>query len=368
MNNPKISVIVPIYNVEPYLRECLDSVVNQTFRDLEIICVNDGSTDGSPAILEEYAAKDSRIQIVNKENGGLNSARNAGLERVTGEYFAIVDSDDWLDVTAYEKAYARAKESGADMTQFYFKFIDFPDRKDFPLPFITEVVTQSEKIQYVKKNWSVCWCYLWKTAFVKKNQLQFHNDLKSNDEITFTYKAALLANKIAILPERLHFYRFRETSLTGNKKEPTLLQRPLAFTLLYKDIDDCNVSEDSWLELYQHKWGSLYDTFFNVIDKSFRSEMGRQIKLSITEEERSFMVAHVKSFEPEIFAFFLRFSGLTFFRWKYNIKRGKWSVFNWFAKRLIPYSPWLQRTLETVDSQREQIQILQEQLEKTKDE
>ncbi len=365
---PAISVIIPVYNVEPYLRECLDSVVNQTFRDLEIICVNDGSTDGSAAILEEYAAKDSRVQIVTKENGGLNSARNAGLERVTGEYFAIVDSDDWLDLTAYEKAYIRAKESDADMTQFYFKFIDFPDRKDFPLPFISEVVTQSEKIQYVKKNWSICWCYLWKTDFVKKNQLHFHDELMTNTEVPFTYKAAVLSNKIALLPEYLYYYRYRNSSLTGNTKSARFLQRPLAFTLLYKDIDCCNISVDSWLELYQHKWASLYDTYFNVIDKSFRSEMGQRIKQSITEEERSFMVAHVKSFEPNIFAFFLKFSGLTFLRWKYNLKRAKWGVFNWFAKRLIPYSPWLQRTLETVDSQREQIQILQEQLEKSKDE
>ncbi len=362
---PAISVIIPVYNVEPYLRECLDSVVNQTFRDLEIICVNDGSTDGSPAILEEYAAKDNRIQIVNKENGGLNTARNAGLARVTGEYFAILDSDDWLDLTAYEKAYDRAKESDADMTQYFFTFVDFPNRKDLAIPICdNEIEEQSEKIQSVSNTWSVCWCYLWKTEFVKKNKLQFHNDLKSNDEITFTYKAALLANKISVIPERLHYYRFRASSLTGNKKEPTLLQRPWAFTLLFQDIKDCNVTEKSRLKLYQHKWGSLYDTYYIVIDKSFRPEMGRRIKQSVTDEERKLIAANERLFEPRAFSFFMKHSGSVLFRCKYSIKRAKGNLFDWLVKRLIPYSPWLQHTLEIVDSQREQIQTLQEQLKK----
>ena len=361
---PAISVIIPVYNVEPYLRECLDSVVNQTFRDLEIICVNDGSTDGSPSILEEYAARDSRIQIVNKENGGLNTARNAGLDRVTGEYFAIVDSDDWLDLTAYEKAYARAKESGADMTQFSFTLVDFPPEKTIVFSdFSKEIYDQTEKILSVGNNWSVCWCYLWKTDFVKKNQLLFHKDLKSNDEVTFTYKAAILANKIAVIPERLHFYRFRATSLTGNKKEPTLLQRPWAFTLLFQDIKDCNVSEKSWLILYQHKWGSLYNTYYNVIDKSFRSEMGRRIKQYVTDEERNLIIANEKSFEPKVFSFFLKRTGLLF-QCKYYCKKSKETIFDWIAKCLIPHSPWLQQTLEIVDSQREKIQELQERLKK----
>ena len=362
---PAISVIIPVYNVEPYLRECLDSVVNQTFRDLEIICVNDGSTDGSPAILEEYAAKDSRIQIVTKENGGLNTARNAGLERVMGEYFAIVDSDDWLDVTAYEKAYARAKASGADMTQFFFTLVDFPNGKELVIPKAScEIDDQAKKIQCVMNTWSVCWCYLWKTDFVKKNQLQFHNDLKSNDEITFTYKAALLANKIAVFPERLHYYRFRATSLTGNKKEPTLLQRPWAFTLLFQDIIGCKISEESWLKLYQQKWLNLYLTYYDIIDKSFRPELKRRIKQNISEDERNFMISNEKMFDPKVYAFFLKHSFSPFFRWKYHCKKNKGLFFDWFVKRLIPYSPWLQRTLDIVDRQREQIQSFQEQLKK----
>ena len=98
---PKISVIVPVYNVEKYLKECLDSIINQTFKDIEIICVNNGSTDSSCEILNEYAKNDNRIKIINSENIGVGNARNLGLQAVTGEYISFVDSDDFLNTDTY---------------------------------------------------------------------------------------------------------------------------------------------------------------------------------------------------------------------------------------------------------------------------
>lgn len=119
----KISVIIPVYNVEEYLERCLNSVVNQTFKDLEIICVNDGSTDSSGEILQKFARKDARIKIIKRPNGGLSAARNTGLEVMSGEYFAFLDSDDWIDLNFYEKLYEKAKEFDADiaMTDFIRK-------------------------------------------------------------------------------------------------------------------------------------------------------------------------------------------------------------------------------------------------------
>ena len=103
MNKPIVSVLIPVYNVEKYLKKCLDSVVNQTLTDIEIICVNDGSTDGSLKILEEYRSIDSRIKIINKANGGLPSARNAGLNAAKGRYVGFVDSDDYIEPNMFEK-------------------------------------------------------------------------------------------------------------------------------------------------------------------------------------------------------------------------------------------------------------------------
>ncbi len=111
----KVSVIIPIYNAEKYLEYCLDSVTGQTLRDLEIVCVNDGSTDGSSRILEAYAENDSRIRVIHKENGGLVSARKTGVTAATGEYVGYVDSDDWIEPDMYEVLYREAYKNRADL-------------------------------------------------------------------------------------------------------------------------------------------------------------------------------------------------------------------------------------------------------------
>lgn len=115
---PAISVIIPIYNVEKYLRRCLDSVINQTFPDWEAICVNDGSPDNSAAILKEYAARDKRFKIITKENGGLSDARNAGMKKATGEYILFLDSDDTIHPQTMEFTYMLAKKENADVVNF----------------------------------------------------------------------------------------------------------------------------------------------------------------------------------------------------------------------------------------------------------
>ncbi len=117
---PKVSVIVPVYNVEKYLRECMESIVRQTLRDIEIICVNDGSTDGSLKILKEYAEKDDRIILIDRENGGYGRAMNLGLDRATGEYIGIVEPDDYVALTMYEDLYNAAKEYDLDLVKADF--------------------------------------------------------------------------------------------------------------------------------------------------------------------------------------------------------------------------------------------------------
>ncbi len=116
----KVSVVIAVYNAETFLRQCLDSVAGQTLRDMEIICVNDGSTDGSLKVLEEYARQDSRFYIYTKENEGLGgaSARNYGLERARGEYVSILDSDDFFEPDMLEKAVGKADRTGADFVIF----------------------------------------------------------------------------------------------------------------------------------------------------------------------------------------------------------------------------------------------------------
>lgn len=112
---PKVSVIVPVYNTEKYIRKCVDSIINQTLKDIEIILVDDGSTDSCHEILDEYSTKDNRVIVIHKENGGQGSARNMGLDIAKGQYIGFVDSDDWVDLDMYEKLYTNAKLNEADM-------------------------------------------------------------------------------------------------------------------------------------------------------------------------------------------------------------------------------------------------------------
>ena len=111
----KITVIVPVYNVEHYLEKCLDSLINQTYKNLEIIVINDGSTDNSGEICQEYAQKDNRIVYIEKENGGLSDARNVGLDKMTGSYVTFIDSDDWVELDYVEILYKKIIEYQADI-------------------------------------------------------------------------------------------------------------------------------------------------------------------------------------------------------------------------------------------------------------
>ena len=113
----KVSIIIPIYNVEKYLRECLESVINQTLKDVEIICVDDGSPDNCPQICDEYASKDNRIKVIHKENGGYGSAMNVGLDNATGEYIGIVEPDDYIESNMYEDLYKIAQKFDSDIVK-----------------------------------------------------------------------------------------------------------------------------------------------------------------------------------------------------------------------------------------------------------
>ena len=124
---PMVSIIVPVYNVERYLRQCLDSLVNQTYQNIEIICVDDGSTDASSEILTEYALRSSKVRVIRQENSGLSAARNVGFSFAMGEYVMYVDSDDWIDVRTCEKAVFKAKEHAADLVMWPY-IREFPNR------------------------------------------------------------------------------------------------------------------------------------------------------------------------------------------------------------------------------------------------
>jgi glycosyltransferase involved in cell wall biosynthesis len=137
MSTPKVSVVIPCYNVEKYLRQCLDSVVNQTLKELEIICVNDGSTDSTLDIIKEYAAKDPRVSYIDKPNAGYGDSMNKGFDQATGEYIGIIESDDYADLDMFEKLYTCAKEHDLDAVKagFYYYYSKGEER-NIPNPLL----------------------------------------------------------------------------------------------------------------------------------------------------------------------------------------------------------------------------------------
>ena len=224
----KISIVLPVYNVANYLRKCLDSLVNQTFKDFEVICVNDGSTDLSLGILEGYSLTDSRFKIITQENQGLSGARNTGIQHVQGDYILFVDSDDWLEETALEQLYEHVEGFNSDITMFKFKYYNENSSEFSEGPFTNlEVIDPSfytgnfyymDVLDIIFKISHAPFNKLYRTSFLKDLDAQFMHGSYYED-LEFFYKVFLKAKKVSVLPEYLYFYRIRDKSISTSGDE-----------------------------------------------------------------------------------------------------------------------------------------------------
>ena len=208
VDGPKISIIVPVYNVAKWLRECMNSLINQSFKKIEIICVDDGSTDDSGKILDEYAQKDNRIKVIHKENGGLPSARNAGLDIATGEYIAFVDSDDYVHPKTYEYAYNYAKSDNVDILRFNCRrFNDGHDNFNLDDINLDDAPTVSS-LDYLKHFVPhYCWICLFKFNLIKDDNIHFRDDVGTVEDTCFTLMCMAKAKKIKHIPGKFYNYR-----------------------------------------------------------------------------------------------------------------------------------------------------------------
>lgn len=208
MKKPTISVIVPIYNAEKYLRECLKSIQNQTLKDIEIICVNDGSTDNSPKILKEFATKDKRFIIINQKNQGVNKARANGYKKATGTYIASVDSDDFLAPNAYEKMFNLATKNDSDIVICNYSFYPKkPAKKEvWYHPFTGKV-----DWQFISRN-TLPWNKIIKKDFI--NKIKLSDLFLTMGENAFSI-ALISTNKISTIDTPLYNYRVGHASLSS---------------------------------------------------------------------------------------------------------------------------------------------------------
>lgn len=217
---PRISVVIPVYNVEQYLRQCLDSVLGQTLRDIEVICVNDGSPDGSPAILREYAMQDERVIVINKENGGYGQAVNTGLSRATGEYIAVVEPDDFISASMYETLLGNAMLSDGRMADVvksaYWEFYDEEGNPDGRIvaPHLMNKMVKRRRVFTVEEYPEVLyhhpsiWSAIYRRDFLREQDIRFV-EAKGGGwaDNPFFFETLCTAQEIVWVPEAFYYYR-----------------------------------------------------------------------------------------------------------------------------------------------------------------
>ena len=218
--NDLISVIIPVYNVEKYLEKCINSVINQTYKNLEIILVNDGSTDNCPNICDEFAKKDSRIRVIHKQNGGLSSARNAGLDIANGQYIGFVDSDDYIHTEMYQKLYEALISQNADLSICSYEEVTEKGKSiDGFSPIKDEILDANNAL--LKLNQEKFWYYV--VVYTKLYNKNIFKDIrfpesKINEDQFIVHEVFYNCKKIVTIPNKLYYYVQRNGSITKSKK------------------------------------------------------------------------------------------------------------------------------------------------------
>lgn len=276
---PKLSVLVPIYNVEKYLDKCLNSLAKQTLKDIEIICINDGSTDGSPKIIQKYAKKYQNFVVINKKNSGYGDSMNRGLEKATGEYIGIVESDDFIELNAFEELYNIAKKTSADIVKAnYFYHTDAGDE--------IHRVIKSQKLNaplLLADDSSILleepgiWSAIYHRDFLNKNNIRFRTTPGASYQDTgFHFKALCAAKRIVYIDKA--YLHYRTDNVNSSVKS---LEKVNYIVGEYADIEKFikkyDLSKDILFNLQVAKFGA-YHWNLQRLPKKLAIEFAKTIK------------------------------------------------------------------------------------------
>ncbi len=304
----KVSIVVPIYGVEKYIRQCLDSILNQTLKDIEVILIDDGSPDKCGEIVDEYALKDSRIKVIHQVNQGYGVAVNAGLDIAQGDYVGIVEPDDYIEPDMYEKLYNQITKFDADMCKAsFYKYnsqakskekeneiwkYEIQNIEDFPTD---RAFTIKEYPKLFIFHASV-WSNIYKRDFLEKNNIRFNNTKSSSyQDLPFMTEVVCKAEKICVLHDYLYHWRLEEnqnssTSCNGEK----LLMMPMQCKNAKNIIKNLGLYEELKEAMYMHFY--LANGFFNKIQKQYRYEYFKRLT-NLYDELRYDKNFHFKFFE-----------------------------------------------------------------------
>ncbi|MBF0713644.1 glycosyltransferase [Gemella sp. GH3] len=307
MSNTKlVSIIVPVYNVEKYLEKCVNSIINQSYENIEIILVNDGSTDSSGTLCNDLARKDNRIKVYHKENGGLSDARNYGVARASGDYIGFVDSDDYIHEDMYKHLYEIITESDADVAECSFLIVyndkprSYYSSEDYCLT-LTKEEYLKEYLSMERIYGAVCWKLI-KSEVARK--IEFPKD-KFYEDAFYTYELIEVANKYAITNKELYYYIMRDGSITNmnfNKKHLDNIK------IAEKFVDYVSNNYPNLLSYAKSKEMYSYFSVFNKIlelDNYTEVEEYEQIKKYFVDNRRLILKNNVISKNRKLSAFII---------------------------------------------------------------
>lgn len=305
-NKPKVSIIMPTYNVEKYFVECLESVINQTLKDIEIIPVDDGSPDNCGKIMDEYAQKDSRIKPIHQQNGGYGKAVNAGFAAAKGEYIGIVETDDWCEPEMFEKLYTKAKELDADVCKcgFYlYNSFRKPEKKNKPWKHQFEDITSfpsdktfkiTEQPMLARFHASI-WSNIYKKEFLSKNNIKLNETgFASYQDFPFMIEVMCKADKIAIVPEYHYHWRVEPSQSSSTcRSDEKLMIMAYQCEQVKKIVKELGLYEELKEPLYSHFY-SANIPFFNMIRLEYKKDYFEKIRNLFFElkDDKSFEYKH----------------------------------------------------------------------------
>ena len=287
-----ISVIIPVYNVEDYLHVCLNSVLNQSYEDLEIICVDDVSTDSSLEILEYFAKKDSRITIIkNESNGGCGFSRNQGLKVAKGKYIAFLDSDDWYSHDTLEIAVKKAEQDNLDLVLFktivfYEKTHKFGHERYYDMEFMNKFDNK------VFNHWDLdktklfdlsnaAWNKLYLKSFLDENNLRFPNENLLHEDNPFFYKLITSAERVTIINKFLHNRRRRPNSLVTLQDERVFDNIEIMNRVLDVFFEDRELYEYYKKEVLIYIFSTVLRNKYNLIDNKLKDQFFKRVQEAI---------------------------------------------------------------------------------------
>ena len=318
---PEISIIVPVYNVEKYLPRCVDSILNQTFTNFELILVDDGSTDRSGIICDQYKKRDNRIKVIHKINEGVSKARNIGISEAKGRYIEFIDSDDWIERSLLEDTLKQIRIDNSDIIFFGILYEDEDDNLIKEKKYVRDEVIEKEKSKlaielYNKDLFGYTWCKLFKNRIIKDNNILFNNDISYCEDEEFTCRYFKYVKKISICSNTyyhyIHYSRERK-SLTESVNSKDIIMRDL----VYKSwIDMLNFNDNEEKDyLLNRAYNNLRFLYCNIVWSNISQECkNNEIDILLQTNFYNYLKNNGQTFKYKYLLYMIKHKNINLFK------------------------------------------------------